>query len=224
MATTSAYTSYDTHKFVPGYVFGAELGGLMQAQRAHWALQISALYAQKGFQLQEIYQPAGRPTGTSYQIKETYRLNYLTLPVNVVYTQHATGQGFQVFAGGYMCLLLNGKWEYDDRLLEPQPNGDVYGAVSLSHEKEVRPSQKQPPVVATGLDNYIYSRRVDAGVQAGLGYCYSHILLQGTYSLGFVNLAPTSFTGTLVYGPSSPKSYANRGMQLSVSYLLGKNE
>lgn len=223
MATTAAYTSFDTHKFAPGYVFGAELGGLVQAQRAHWALQMSALYTRKGFQLHETYRPAGRPIGTSYQIKETYRLNYLTLPINVAYTQHANGQGFQMFAGGYMGLLLNGRWKYDDRFLEPQPNGDVYGAVSLGHEKEVRPSQKRPSNPPSRIGD-VYSRRVDAGVQAGVGYCFSRILVQGTYSLGFVNLAPDYNTRLLVYGSSAPESYANRAVHVSVAYLLVKTK
>ncbi|QJX48683.1 PorT family protein [Hymenobacter taeanensis] len=179
VATTAAYAAYDKHRFTPRSVLGVALGGTIQAQQKQWALQISGLYAQRGFRLQDEYQPVGTPEGTSYLINETYQLSYLSLPVNLAYTQRPNGQGFQVFAGGYVSMLLKGHWEYNDSFLTPQPNGEVFRSSYLGHDKDILPSPKQPTTAASGLDYYIYSRRVDAGLQAGIGYRFSRVLIQG---------------------------------------------
>jgi hypothetical protein len=171
----------------------------------HLAIQPAVQFAQKGYD-----QVATYSLVTSSRI----RLNYLAIPVNLAYTQHRDGQGAQVFAGPYQGVLLGGNYSsvtmYPPAILLPD----------IAKEGKVAAAESYTP---SSTDTNFYSRRVDAGLQFGLGYRYQGLLLQAAYSLGLTNQA--SVAEQLPGGPQYPPiTYRNRVFQVSLTYLLGASQ
>lgn len=201
-ASTAHYSYKRT--YTTKYQLGGSAGVLAEARRGHLALQVAALYQQKGFRLDDEYE-----SGSSYsRQKDTYRLNYVTLPIQLVYTQHEDGQGMQVVAGGYVGMLLNGRVQYDDYFRDR-----VNGVMAFRGESTIKPVSTID-VTSRGA----YSQRFDAGVQAGIGYRYNNLLVQAEYSLGLRDLRPRyrDINGSRFFSAS----YYNRTVQLSASYLF----
>jgi hypothetical protein len=189
------------------YQTGFEAGVLASVGFGHLALQPALLYTQKG---NTQYTTVDVRTGTNIPVgigefKNTYRLNYLTLPVNIAYTQHPDGQGFQVFAGPYLGLLLSGRYENTI---------DVAGTPTTD-------SGKITPIANDAPDLDAYARRLDAGLQAGLGYRYQGLLLQFDYSLGLRDIgARYYYNGVAISNPA----YYNRAFLASLAYLFGSGQ
>ena len=176
---------------------GVEAGLTSTVQLGHFAMQPSLLFSQKGY----------RSSGYQFNFdmlvpyEEDVRLNYITLPVNLAYTLGRDGQGLQVFGGPYASLLVGGN--YSQRVT----------GFSGEYTGKIKPSD-----LATDGENR-YSRRLDGGLQAGVGYRLKGLQLQASYSLGLRNLSvPYQAYDGQVYTPSS---YYNRSFQLSLSYLVG---
>ncbi|MCA8830174.1 porin family protein [Hymenobacter pini] len=187
-------------------LIAGEAGAMATISRNHVALQVSALYAQKGFRFDQEF----RDPSTYQRSKQMYRLNYLTIPVSVAYSQRPNGQGFQVFTGGYAAMLLNGQHTFDDYT-------DVYGNIhTVKGDLDVRIDD-----VVELKEGGIASKRFDAGVQAGIGYGYNHWLLQIGYSYGLrdVGAEYRQSDNTSLYAIH----FENRVAQLSVAYLFGVN-
>jgi hypothetical protein len=199
------------------YALGGEIGGTANLSWRHWAVQASALYARRGFHLDEEYRgPAGM--GDSYnRIQHRNRLDYLTLPVSLAYTQRADGQGLQVFAGGYVGRLLGGRYTYDDVLEGDMGNGPQRAEFHGSSPVEPLETYEDGKGVRVGRPMYL--RPWDAGVQAGVGYRHQRLLLQLGYRRGLRDLGPSFPTIAPNFTMTGP-SYKLRGVQLSASYLL----
>lgn len=185
---------------------GFEAGLTSSVQRGHFALQPSLLFSQKG------YGSAGSLISfdTPVTYDEQVRLNYLTLPLNLAFTLGHAGQGFQVLAGPYASLLLGGKYTRQIHAT-PYLGGPAY---DTEVSGEVKPAGQ-----VADFDNR-YSRRFDAGLQAGIGYRLGGLLLQASYSVGLCNLAVATHSAQNNYTYESP-AYYNRAFQASVSYLVG---
>lgn len=202
---------------------GVEAGVLATASRRHVGLQAALLLAQKGFGIDdETHSNDGRGRGSDTYINARYRLNYLTLPLNVVYSLRADGQGLQVFAGGYLGLLLGGDYDYKYSYSAYSPGGATGGGATTSGA--VIPGDYFPN--SSNIYGYssdaFYSRHFDAGLQGGLGYRFGRALAQVSYSWGLRNLAADVQYG---YGSgqtisASGISYRNRVIQAAFSYLL----
>lgn len=164
-------------------------------------MQPALLFSQQGYR--QHLAPGGGETND-----QTHRLNYLALPLDVAYTQRAGGQGLQVFAGPSLSLLLGGR--YDSRTTYANGTTATNGRIVAGSTKP----DKYP--FSPYYDTDVYSRRLDAGVQAGLGYRYGGFLAQARYSFGLRNLAPyveaTSTAGD---------AYYNRAFTFSLAYLFG---
>lgn len=171
----------------------------------HLAIQPAVQFTQKGYD-QTVTSSLNYLT-TSSQV----RFNYLAVPVNVAYTQHRDGQGAQVFAGPYVGVLLGGHYtsvtRYPAAILLPD----------ITTEGKVVAAESYTP---SSTDSNCYSRRVDAGLQFGLGYRYQGLLLQAAYSLGLTNQASVAeqLPGG---GPAVYPTYRNRAFQLALAYLFG---
>jgi len=176
---------------------GLEAGLTSTVQFGHFAVQPSLLFSQKGYRTPSFTQSFDMFVAT----EEDYRLNYLTLPVNLAYTLGRDGQGLQVFGGPYASLLLGGNY-----------------AQRLSGFDQEYTGKVKPASTATDADNR-YARRIDAGLQAGLGYRLKGFQLQASYSLGLRNVAVPyrAFNGQVYH---SSANY-NRAFQVSLSYLVG---
>ncbi|MBO2007625.1 porin family protein [Hymenobacter negativus] len=187
------------------YRAGFEAGVMSSVGFGHWALQPALLYSQKGFMESvsvDIRNSNNIPI-SSGEFQYSNRLHYLTLPVNVAYTQHADGQGFQVFAGPYLGLLLGGRYE-----------STIVGTSATD-------SGKITPVANDAPDFGNFARRFDVGLQAGVGYRYQALLLQLNYSMGLRDIAARfDFYG----GPFGNRAYYNRAFQASLSYLAGPRQ
>lgn len=185
------------------YRTGFEAGILGSLQYKHFALRPAVLFSQKGYKLHTETIPAAGtlpPSDTDTKL----RANYISIPVNVAYTSKEDGQGLQVFAGPYIGFLVGGRYHTDYSFYTIPSSGKYDGKVVAGNDNP-------------GNTN-VYSQRVDAGLQGGLGYSYQELLLQFTYSLGLRNLAATipAFPNGTV--PGTP--YYNRAFQASVSYLF----
>lgn len=193
------------------YRSGVAAGLVAQVSFGHLAVQSAVRYEQKGYNRHYSY---GNTTSSynsyTYSNDITNRFGYLTIPLNLVFTQKATGEGAQVFAGPYVGFLVGGHYSYnslenDNGLLNYEQGAGSFAA-----------GNEDDPTVRTGTR---YTRRLDAGLQAGIGYRYHELLVQAGYSLGLRNVAADFRTSTgIAY--SSP-TYHNRAFQVSLAYLFG---
>jgi hypothetical protein len=196
---------------------GFDAGILGAFQFGHVAVQPAVLFAQRGFTSKPIFYD----TGFGGLTQTSVRLHYLTIPLQVAYTQHTDGQGFQVSAGPYVSFLVGGKsvadYQYTGSGLLQQESTVAAADV---HTRNISSSSSQEP------DYTFYSRRLDVGAQVGLGYRLGGALLQVSYSRGLRNVATTE---RYTVGSTSPTynmnnpAYCNRAFQASLSYLFGKS-
>jgi hypothetical protein len=205
--TTATYRHHDVSSYDLSTAPLARLeAGLVATLGAgHLLLQPALLYSQKGFVLKGTLLPTTSPSSRPIAAQVTSQLNYLTLPLNFVYAQKADGEGLRVFGGGYVGLLLGGKRKVRDEYATTNSFARIYES-----ESPIKPGNNSASVTD------FYAKRLDAGLQAGLGYQHRSALVQLTYSVGLTNPAVT-------YPPlpseSSP-SYHNRALALSLAYLL----
>jgi hypothetical protein len=188
---------------------GFEAGVVASLGFGHFQLQPAVLYSQKGFHVQGTQSNVIGTDGTQpapYQ--QANRMSYLAVPLNVAYARHKNGQGFQVFAGPYLGILVGGNY----RFTRPSTAAvvEVAGAIK---------GGKRPTDYNGFTDRTLYSQRVDAGMQAGIGYQWGPALLQATYSAGLRNLAPDDFA-TYAFLGNGP-DYRNRVVHVSLAYLVG---
>ncbi len=189
---------------------GFEAGLQSSLQWGHFAFQPAVLYTQRGF-AQDFNSDID--PGFSNLRANHVRLNYLSIPLLLAFTQRKDGTGFQVFAGPYVSMLLGGHRELDfttgstsDRVVA----ADRYEGISPSYNNFQLP------------DYTYYSRRFDVGVQGGVGYRLGQVMLQLTYGLGLRNLSSQK---VFTIGPdtytSEDTAYRNRSLQASLTYLFG---
>lgn len=198
---------------------GVEAGLLADIGFGHFALQPALLYSQKGFTVDDTYTTSNDFGNTIITaLHEKYRLNYFTIPLNFAYAQRSNGQGVQLFAGPYLGFLLGGTYSYDDRKVV------TAGGTATTY------SDKADGDVGTGdyyttnrTDTKFYSRRLDAGLQFGLGYRVGGALFQAGYSLGLRNLGADFKTNYGQFGTqiASGPFYTNHTVQASFTYLFG---
>jgi hypothetical protein len=180
---------YTSSSYRPGFELGVQ--GVFQF--SHLALQPALRFVQKG-----LHQRAVVVTSVRTQ---DYRLNYLVLPLNLAYSLRQDGQGLQIMAGPYAGLLLGGR--YHSTYL------DVANGSDFSQQGQVRADDYQPiPFSPTAPVDDQYTRRLDVGAQAGLGYRFGPLLAQAEFSFGLRDLAPVL------------ESAYNRTAQVSLSYLF----
>jgi hypothetical protein len=87
--------------------FEAGLQGVLRWN--HWQLQPALLYRRNSFHLAGTQADVIGTDGVSpTPYEEDIRLNYLTVPVMLAYTQQGNGRGWQVFAGPYLSVLVGG--------------------------------------------------------------------------------------------------------------------
>lgn len=207
VATTNyQYATADGESYHVSAHSGLAIGIQAQASRGHVAVQPALLYSQKGFNLVRTTMGGN---GDQYTSTTKYRLNYLTLPLNLVYTTGSTGQGFEASAGPYISALIGGNYQFSSELVATNAHFTSEGEGKVIASSEYKSSSASYPDYA--------SRRFDAGVQAGIGYRYQEFLAQVGYSLGLRNVGAAYRSGT---GMSAAPTYHNRAFQVSLSYLF----
>lgn len=214
---TVATASYDYHRaYHTGYIPGFEAGAAASLSRGHFALQPALLFVQKGFVIDDDYTEQSVGQTTRIVVNSTFRLNYLTLPLTLAYTQGPDGQGLQAFAGPYVGLLLGGDYTSGISYSVSTPHSGSGGYTKTSGKVAAGDYHLNTP----GDETY-YSRRYDAGVQGGLGYRHGPALLQLGYSLGLRNLGADYSYGSGASFSSTPGPvFRNRAFQFSATYLF----
>jgi hypothetical protein len=186
---------------------GGQIGVALNAQFGHLALQPALLFSMKGSTSYRNAETSsttnGVPSITTYKAKIFTRLNYAELPLHLVYSLKGADGGGQVFAGPYVALGLNGKFEAED---VKTPNGVIH-----------RPDWEREVVFASkaGYDLHkYYVRPLDYGLHAGVGYKVKAIQAQLGYGLGLGNRVPK-------YEVGRPDIKVRNGnLQLTLTYLF----
>jgi Outer membrane protein beta-barrel domain len=163
------------------------------------AVQPALLYTSRSLEIEK------KDNGyRSYTTRTTRaHVGALELPVNLVYTAGAKG-GLQLFGGPYAALGLHGEATVSAMYFS------LYEGVGESKTSPVRFSSQASP---DPLDARL--RRLDAGVQGGIGYRRGPWQTQVSYSLGLLNRLPR----TADTSRSSDQLYS-RALQFSLAYLF----
>ena len=139
------------------------------------------------------------------EISTINRYNWLELPVNVIYTRH----GFQIFAGPYVALGVGGRQHGTGKNTYPV---GILGFQEYDFDGKIR----------YGSDTE--NRRLDAGINFGLGYRKGPLQVQLGYGLGLRNLHQNPVEGIISEIPyfhnfNTDRAY-NRVAQLTGTYFF----
>ncbi|UOG74063.1 PorT family protein [Hymenobacter tibetensis] len=185
-----------------------QAGIMGNVQFGKLSVQPSLLFARKGFKVEDSGSPVVLGGTFSYKTEADVLFNYLEVPLNVVYS--LTGeQGFQLFAGPYISIGLNGKYKGETEY-EETGIGGVVNRYSRKDDYTVQFADEQDETV-----DKTYYKRINAGLNGGIGYKAGPIQAQLGYMLGLSNIRSNSSN------PDSKGSIKDRTIQLSLAYLFG---
>lgn len=203
--------SLSTVKYESGAFFykpksrlGWEAGLEAVLQFKHFAIQASPVYRHMPFRLSD----EGEQGGILFSAEQSFRLNYLSLPIQLAYTQHADGQGFQISAGGFIAPLLGGNFDISSSqtIAGNTTNGYVEGDVKVGAE-------------AKRGSNAFYFKPLDVGVVVGVGYRYQNALLKLNYQVGLQDIGSKGVTSSASFPDAK---YYTRNLIFSFNYFLSK--
>lgn len=223
-AAFSPYAAGDylSRPYQTRYRIGFEAGVAGSIGFGHVVVQPALLFAQRGFRIDDDFVDYYNHDVT----KASLRLNYLTLPVSVAYALRPNGQGLQVFAGPYVSLLLGGQYAFDNTYVGyRRPQYTVQGTLPVAGSGSYHYATLDPNA-APNVTTY-YSRRMDAGFQAGGGYRAGQCLFRLSFSMGLLNTGVGEMTdhgGTAGVYIVKPSTYYNRALLASFTYLLGPKD
>jgi hypothetical protein len=179
---------------------GAQAGVAANIGFGNLAFQPALLYSQKGYRVD--LEDSRLNRFSTYQ--EELRLNYLEVPLNVVYNSGETS-GLQVFAGPYFGLALSGKKKEEGKVTTGNINASFEGKYDIEFADQA------------GTDNTkLYYRRLDLGATFGVGYKAGPMQAQLGYGIGISNLIPNDRNN------DEPRDkIRNRNLQLGLTYFFG---
>jgi hypothetical protein len=165
-ASTSTGSQYFNYSAEKSAVYAWQAGGVLEIAFSKFAIQPALLFSQKGEHLTTTIAVAGTggfSTSTQYSANRYY---WLELPVNFVYSVH----DFQLFAGPYVAIAVGGQYQ------------------STSYYDS--PNTKSIPRTYDGKIHYnsFEDRRLDAGLNLGVGYRKGPLQVQLGYAVGLLNL------------------------------------
>ncbi|SDY72256.1 Outer membrane protein beta-barrel domain-containing protein [Hymenobacter psychrophilus] len=184
----------------PKLIAAPQAGITLNAAFGNLAIQPSLLFSQKGFKVTE----EERDGADSFKTEATYRLGYLELPVNLVYTTGGT-EGFQVFAGPYVGIGVGGKVKAKYTVTQAGVTESGSETVNVKFASKEKNNSDD-----------LYLNQPDFGVNGGVGYKVGPFQAQAGYSLGLGNMIPKDSNGDKPDG-----KLRNRVIQFSLSYFFG---
>jgi hypothetical protein len=218
--TTFSYSGTASGFGDTSYKLGVQVGGTLNVSFGKLAFQPSLLFSQKGATLKGSEQETSGGTTTTLSATLKPRLNYLEVPLNVVYTAGGD-HGFQVFAGPYLALGVGGGGSYKVTIDSNDPlyalyNGEYPGSLSVEYGDRQNDNSSAGSGGTFGTPTVTFTaRRFDAGLNAGVGYRVGPVQAQLGYGLGLVNFVPKDSDGT----DTGSKAY-HRGFQLAATYFF----
>ncbi len=193
--------------------FGAAGGLLIDIPFGRWAVQPGFLYSSKGFSGTVIYQSRyidGRGR-VDDKVDIAHDWNWLEIPLNVVFTTKRT-RGWQLLAGPYIALLLNGRQRATLTEWENPPYYNYNQRTELTGPLKAT-NDVQPDDLRGSAVNFLRPR--DAGVQLGGGYCFGRFGLRFSSSWGLRNLVPKQF------GEASGDKLRSHSLQFGAFCMFG---
>ncbi len=213
MGIRGGYTSANLH--ITGEAPGSfsASGGSMDAYRGWHAellldvpltsglyLQPAFRYITKGTGLNETADPKEELSGIYIPHGNSLRLNYLELPLSLVY-KYPLGKGrITAGAGPYLAYGLNGRYSYN--IMQD-------GRTISRHSKDVQFTRKNNDNLAV-----LRMHPWDAGANFSIGYeFFSCLTLGANYSLGFTDIDRQDLT-----------SSKNRYLGVSLGFLFSRED
>lgn len=198
--------------------FTGQIGVIAEAARGPLALQTGLLFAQKGTVIRGSLTQDSFANPTLYKLYRDGRTvvsyHWLEVPLNVVYSPGKSG--LQLFAGPYVAVGVGGKAVsvIDNRSEDPalpvlEPVTRYTDVIEYGSQK---PSSGPLRLSTRGY----YSKRFDAGINAGVGYRRGPVQVQLGYGYGLINL----YEHGVIDQPSIQGGY-NRVAQLTGTYFFG---
>ena len=186
-------------------IYAWQAGVVLEVNYGKFAFQPAIAFSQKGEKINttETYGDFG--VHTTEKISSN-RYDWLELPLNVVYTLHSD-HGLQLFAGPYVAVAVGGRQRGTSSVTCP-----FYGG----------PQQKPTPVAFDNDMTYgpgTENRRLDAGLNFGVGYRQGPLQVQLGYGLGLRNLRQGNDTVFYGHNFSADAAY-NRVAQLTGTYFF----
>jgi hypothetical protein len=190
-------------------IFAWRAGLVLEARFGKLALQPAILFSQKGEKFTTNTTTPGMVWTATTSTTSTNRYNWLEVPVNLVYTSHAD-HGWQLLAGPYVAVAVGGKQRGTTTTYNPV---GINGYYTADFDKQVL------------YGSQYTNRRLDAGVNFGLGYRQGPWQVQATYSLGLLNLHHPSDAYAIVEYPQYYHEFEadaayNRVAQLTGTYFF----
>ena len=187
-------------------IYAWQAGVVLEVNHGKFAFQPAIAFSQKGEKINttETYGDFG-----VYTTKKTSsnRYNWLELPLNVVYTMHGD-HGLQLFAGPYVALAVGGR-----------QRGTTFQANPFA---KFAPQEFDDKAAFGSSTN---NRRLDAGINFGVGYRQGPLQVQLGYGLGLRNLHQDNGVGidpgfSINYHNFNADAAYNRVAQLTGTYFF----
>jgi hypothetical protein len=197
--------------------YGAQVGLAMNAQFGNLAVQPAVLFTMKGHKGEtkgsQTFSNPGLIMKVSFDESQKIQLNYIEVPVNLVYSTKGVEGGFQVFAGPYVALGVGGKVETETASTSTTTfNGQVIASESKSYSGK---NSVEFVSKAGKAKDKEYFRNIDTGLNLGVGYKVGGMQAQLGYGLGLSNIVPND------QKDKKPEDKANnRGFQLALTYFF----
>ncbi len=203
-------------------VVGVQVGATANIGFGKLAFQPSVMFTQRGAKLKSAGQALNDGLPFTYAVSASPKLNYIELPLNVVYTTGGD-HGFEVFAGPYVALGVGGSGSYSVSVNTTDPdlafyNGDYPGSLQVEYgtRQNANDNAQNNPNSTSAPTLILTFRRFDAGLNGGVGYRVGPFQAQLGYGLGLVNFVPKDSDGQ----DTGSKGY-HRSFQLTGNYFFG---
>jgi hypothetical protein len=178
----------DNTKLKPGFQIGI-VGDYAFSEA--FSIQPGLLFAQQGFKNED--------TEAGVSIKQTYKLNYLQLPINAQYKFDLGGTKLFLQAGPYLGYGLGGKYKLK------RGSVSLDGKIKFGDEPEIYNDE----IDINNLPNIYFEKAFEFGIGAGVGLQFCNFQVGFGYNLGLTSLF-------------KDETVQNGGLQLTLTYLFGK--
>ncbi len=136
-----------------------------------------------------------------------YTLNYIELPLNVVYKLPVGAGNFFFGLGPALAFGLSGKVKYTDA------SNSAY-----NETLDIKFDGKKDDDITNPSDNDIHLKRFDVGLNLIAGYKLPMgVFFRVAYTHGFMDVDPNKDNRD----PDDRRSYKNRGVNIGVGYMFG---
>ena len=199
-ASTSPSSAY-YYSASKSAIYAWQAGAVLEVAFRRFAVQPALVFSQKGEQFEADEAISGFAGVSGSETSTVSRYNWVELPMNVVYTLHS----FQVFAGPYVALGLGGR----QRGTASTYSNGFAGFQRYDFDERIHYGASTT------------NRRLDAGVNFGVGYRRGPLQLQLGYGLGLRNLHQGIQRQFYDYGHyfNDDRAY-NRVAQLTATYFF----